>query len=231
MTHKVSAASITREDHYEFNPTEKRGKPGMPLLESFVDTFLLPTDSDFKLIPGVERQYRKVASSECLLPRGYCSWWGMDASKWICNLDPGTEVRLTPPYCYQNPPLSLYGSVAFSGDLHQLLQSYQRSRQTTPEDSQPDVYILVGGTLRYPTEICCVAIVCTEKDRYSEALRDYRPFCLHDSVPDSDDPVLMLNNLTGGSGKVIDFTGSSIPEFYPRYLSKGCARSSLSFLF
>lgn len=147
----------------------------------------------------------------------------MDPSEWLNNLDEETEARVRaadPHIAFRTPPSSYFGSVVFSTDLHQLLQRYQRSRQN-PGEPVPDVYMLLAGSLRYLKEICCVAIVCTEKDRNSEPLREYHPFPLRSQVQDqvSDDPVLLLNNLVDESGKVIDFSGGSIPEFIPRFIS------------
>lgn len=221
VTHRVSVPAIKRDDHYEFKPKERKGKR-IEVARSFVDTFLLPTDSRFEPDPVTERKYRLVTSNVHLMPSGYYSWWAVDPSEWLQNLDPETEAKLgevRPNGFYKNPPSSIFGSVAFSGGLLELLQCYQTSRWTAGEP-KPDVYLLAAGTLRFQTQIGCVAIVCTEKDRNSEPLREYQPFCLHDCVANSDDPVLMLNDFVDENGKILfNFSGSSTPKFYPRYFS------------
>ena len=132
------------------------------------------------------------------------------------------------PDYFRIPPSSRYGSIEFAGELHNLLKYYRNSRVSFRENN-PDVYLLLGGTLRYWYEICCVVIICTGEDRYSEALKQYRPIPLYDSVPDSKDPVLLLNGLVNNEGKVIDYSGECSLTFYPRYLVKNVAWANLAF--
>ena len=209
--------SSTDDGFYKMLPSRKVGKAykydGSPLGESFRDDFrycnpLPPPDKQF---------YKYISDRESLMPEGYYSWWGVKTEAGRCQehfQKKKKEVPSLPPYLL-NLPESWYGNNEFSGDLNNLLQSYQDSR-VVKDKPKPDIYLLAGGTLRYKFEICCVVIVCTADDKESGALKDYKPVT---TEPEPNDPTLNLNGLTDGTGKVIDLSGTKQPTFCPKFLS------------
>lgn len=208
------------------NQRKKYGKAytwdGSPMGESFRDNFI-SSGEEIPLIDG-SQQYKYVTDSESLLPDGYYSWWGIYTSEQLRKHHLQLDNDFRPPYL-KYPPTSPYGNREFIGDLHTLLRCYQESRTT---DAEPDIFLLVGGTLRYTYEICFVVIVCTGEDKESEALKGYRPLLL----TDSKEPVLVLNNLTDEHGKVtFSGLGACIPIFYPRFLVSNKSWANLAFAF
>lgn len=208
ITHDKEAASISGPDgerNYVFKSQQKKGKAyewdGSPMGESFLDVFLNPNDSSVSLDPD-NQQYKYIPRSQSIMPNGYYSWWGIS--------DPTNSPEPSP-----------YGNNEFSGDLCDLLKCYRDSRHAT------DVYLLVGGTLRYIHEICCFIIVCTDEDRSSRFKAFKPPF------PSSDtrDPEFDPNGLINATGKVISFDRTSTPEFKPKYRAKYQRWANLAFAF
>ena len=233
VTHTKEAAEIRKS--WMFRVTQKCGKcyewNAYPMGESFQDCFLSPSSEMVELYPEYQ-MYKYVNSKESLLP-GFYSWWGISSSDWTQREEKLKEYWMSPtcPGYLQEPPSSRYGNVEFSGELHKVLASYQTSRFVSSR-KKPDVYLLIGGTLRYKCEICCVVIVCTGEDKESEALKDYRPL-QHDSTPESNlnNPVFISNGLIDVTGKVIDFSGKNVPAFHPRFLSTSVNWANLAFAF
>ncbi len=237
VTHNKEARGINRGDQFVFRTTSKTGKAytwdGSPIGESFRDNFLKPKIGEIELNPD-EQQHKYIPRQESVMPEGYYSWWGIASDCMNGNQHPallqGRADGICPPYL-QDPPGSPYGNVEFSGSLHQLLQSYQ-SIHTEDPANPTKVYLLLGGTLRYKREICCVVIVCAEGDRKSEALKDYKPIPLLDTIPeDGQDPVLLLGGLTDTDGIVQDYSGLRTPLFYPRFISSSASWANLTFAF
>lgn len=206
------------DDSYTFKPAVKHGEGPTSGNEAYVDTFLTPDMTEFRLAPGVEQQYKSVGPDESLLPNGYYSWWGINTVKWVEKVESKAV----------DSPAPIFGNVAFSSTLEHLLLSYQASRHMQMEEKKPDLYFLVGGTLRYFQEVCCFIIVCTESDRHSEALKDYQP--LKFPILDNGiDPAFFPNGLVDENGKVVDLSCASKAEFRPRYMSQYPTWSFLTF--
>ena len=225
VTHNREADEIKCDDGFVFRPQRRTGKAykwdGSPMGESFQDDFVSPDDKEIEL-DCKKQVYNYVSDRKSLMPQGYYSWWGIKASK-------GLTKKLQPPPEYlNNPPSSPYGNREFSGNLYALLQCYQESRKIGRR--KPDIFLLVGGTLRYTHEICCVVIVCTKEDKDSNALSDYKPFSVRSVSSSNPDPVFDPNGLTGDDGKV-NFSRQCEPKFYPKFLEKRSSWANLSFTF
>lgn len=231
VTHNSGADMIRKQG---FKPSKKLGKAykwdGHPMGESFRDDFINPSDISVTLQPD-EQYYKYIKDRESIMPDGYYSWWGIHMTdEWYQeNKMHLRGIYDLPPYL-QYPPKSFYGNKEFSGELQSLLGSYKLCRDSI------DVYLLVGGTLRYIHEICCVVIVCTDKDRKSDSLKDYEPVSKFPEMPpganpaDYPHPILALNGLTDENGKVME-SNDKIPEFYPKHISKQNSWANLSFAF
>lgn len=237
VTHNKEAQDIKQTATFRF--TQKMGKVydyGFPMGESFRDDFFQPGGEMPENLR--ELNYKYIPWWESVMPQGFYSWWGLAADCLVGLQHPvlldKRKYETCPPYL-QDPPSSLYGNQEFSGDLHQVLLWYRNARSdypNNPAEIKPDVYLLLGGTLRYSYEICCVVIVCTEHDRNSEALKHYRPIPHFREIPDGhSDPVLLLGGLTDHNGRVKDFTATTIPQFYPRFISGDASWASLAFAF
>ena len=239
ITHEKEAREIRA--NCMLKGTQKYGKSydwtGSPLGESFHDCFLSPTSEIVELFPNYQ-VYKHIDSKTSLLPEGFYSWWSVSTSDWPISereeeLKDYWESSDECPVYLQYPSSSIYGNIEFSGELHKVLSSYQTS-MIGPQTSmvEPDVYLLVGGTLRYRHEICCVIIVCTGEDKDSQELRDYKPL-QYDCTPESnlDHPLFISNGLTDATGKVTEFSGTSVPTFHPRFLATSMSWASLAFAF
>lgn len=239
ITHEREAQQINRARDgvtFCFQPSPKLGKgyswDGSPIGESFKDCFLRSGKGKVALNPSCQ-SYWHVSKTESVMPSGYYSWWGMLALLDESNIDSALKYARMLKYCpnyLNNPRSSLYGNVEFSGDLYQLLQDYQLTHSPSP-DNLTNVYLLLGGTLRYSHEICCVVIVCAEHHRHNEALKSYQPIPLISSVPAGiQDPILLPNGLTNVHGQV-DFHRKSVPQFYPMHLNIDTSWANLTFAF
>ena len=93
-----------------------------------------------------------------------------------------------------------------------LLQSYASSRDGV------DIYLKVGGTLRYKREIAYVVIVCTSHD-----LESYYPIT---RVPPD---VFKHNGLVDDDGKVVNI--AKVPNFITRYVDANSSYETLNFAF
>lgn len=244
ITHEKEADEICRyqdddedEKVFIFQSSKKVGKAykwdGSPIGESFRDDFIRPGTEKIALDPDMQR-YKYIKETESVVPEGYYSWWGISTAQWLSSVNEHPDLLReraygSCPLYLKNPPASLYGNTEFSGDLHQLLLSYQSLHSSSP-DNPVDVYLLLGGTLRYRYEICCVVIVCAECYRNLDALKDYKPIPVLEKQSDNEGPIL-LQCLTNEDGRVTDYTGKSIPQFYPKLISSNKSWANLAFAF
>ena len=206
VTHNREArgikASLSDRGVYTFKTKQKLGKEyiedGRPLGESYVPI----NDKE-------EYLYRRVPGTEPVLP-GYYSWWGVSLCKWeaqevkeaVFNLkQQGTEVA----NYLKVPPESTYGNNEFVVTLSDIIQYYSYSRRNRGHGNI-DIYLKVGGTLRYKREICYVIIVCTKMD---EDLLSQFPYMKSDQQAPID-----LCGLVDPSGKVIN--PMAVPIFRPQ---------------
>lgn len=240
ITHNQEADAIKKDDKFDFHPKPRLTGPNR---NSFLAGFLKPGMGKFKLNPS-DQEYICLEYPQSVVAEGCFSWWAIHVSpEWLREatdktLTKARKMGVCPGYL-QDPPGSIYGNWEFSGDLHHLLASYQSIHQPKPDSLQtankklgsPDVYLLLGGTLRYPYAIVCVVIVCTEEHRQSEALKDFQPVPHNMEFEQSTQPILALRGLTDENGKVIDYSGKSEPQFYPKLIDTKESYCLLSFAF
>ena len=216
VTHKEQAEQITlhsgENGYYRFIPRKKSGKSyvedGCPLGESYRCTQDGVPDADTPC-------YQNIPATVPVFP-GYYSWWGLASP----GLTPDQETKLSwitnnPPPYLKRPPESVYGGYAFESKFCDLLQSYASSRGCG------DIYLKVGGTLRYKREIAYVVIVCTSHDL--GALNSYYP--ITHAPPDVFNP----NGLVDDDGKVINI--ARVPNFTTRYVDSNSSYETLDFAF
>ena len=210
VTHseQASQAASRGDGYYHFTPREKVGKSyvedGRPLGESYRCILNQLPDTHTPC-------YRYVPDTEPVFP-GYYSWWGLAVDPQISL--PWIESEFPPPYL-RRPPESVYGGVAFETDFCDLLKSYAFSR------SCRDIYLKVGGTLRYKREIAYVVIVCTSRDL--GALNSYYP------ITHASSDVFDPSGLVDEDGKVIDMT--RVPHFTTRHVNTYTSYETLNFAF
>lgn len=217
---------------YQFCPTRKLGKAyswtGYPIGESFRYCGLVETEN------GTQQQvYQYVSNTESVMPEGYYSWWSALAKLDENNLHPEILIARAFDKCpnyLTAPPSSQYGNREFSGDLYQLLRDYQKMYSPDP-DNLTNVYLLVGGTLRYSHEICCIIIVCSECHRQTDPLKGCPPIPLMNQVPAGcQDPIFLPNGLTNALGQV-NFNQAAMPQFCPLHLNTWVSWANLTFAF
>ena len=162
ITHNQPAGEIDKDqDYFEFKPAPKVGRAAGQ------KTYAIRQPIDQATPPTDETIYRPVTSDESLFP-GYCSWWSID------NVDHDPTSNLEHYYFSDLfTSSSRYGNNKFSGNIVELLQSYQKAF-----DPLPRIQFRCGGTLRYKQEICKVVIVCTDaspldEDEFPRMWKDY----------------------------------------------------------
>ena len=210
VTHEEQADQINFSGKYYFKPHQKVGK-SYSEGDSFGETYRYKSEK--WPIDGNKKCYRKIAITEPVFP-GFYSWWGLSTQGYR---DRGLLDRLPDdslPTYLKDPPESWYGNHAFYINLSELLLSYKTSRQAK------DIYLKIGGTLRYGREICYVVIVCTEKDLYD----------LHTSSSITHEgDIVIPNGLVGDDGRVIEM--ENIPHFNTRYVNTWDSYETLTFAF
>ena len=211
VTHKEQAVQIDGiPEIYNFMPHQKLGKStttGHSRGESY------RYKSEEWPIDGNKKWYRKIPITEPVFP-GFYSWWGLSTQG---DLDRGLLDRLPDdslPTYLKNPPESWYGDHAFYIDFSELLRSYRISRRAK------DIYLKIGGTLRYGREICYVVIVCTEKDL--DNLQTFNPIT-------NEGDVFIPNGLVGDDGRVIEM--KNIPHFNICYVDTRDSYETFTFAF
>lgn len=218
ITHDRNADAILHDTNYPssyvFKPKEKTGKSyeedGRPLGESYE---ALPNDRYRHFLPG-----RQV------LPGYYC-WWGVhnvtqtrvDVKEAIQKL--GRKAHVVNYLKIQ--PTSHYGNHEFYGSFENILYFYSKSRRSIPTD----IYLKVGGTLRYRYEICYVIIVCTQNDLI--ALIGFPNIHPRESHPFDS------NGLVDRDGRITN--PKAVPKFRPQftvnYMKKNLSWENIAFAF
>ena len=208
-THDSEAAQIQEIHCNLFTPRQKTGKSYIPgsgyhsYGESYCCTVQTPN-------PDMEC-YQPIFPAEPIFP-GYYSWWGLDVE---VHLRPSwIESRILPHYL-KTPVESVYGRNAFLYGFNELLESYAMSRGC----GVGDVYLKLGGTLRYKCEIAYVVIVCTSSD--CEILHNYPPIT-QSKVLDSD-------HLVDENGKICNPHQGLY--FATRHMNRYFAYETLNFAF
>lgn len=176
--------------------------------------------------PTDNSKYKKVWDHERVLPGSY-SWWGISLQEWYDDASDSTARRFQQKLKFEfeevsgylkSPPASPYGNNEFTGKLADVLECYRKSRGV----ADSDVYLVIGGTLRYKHEICYVVIVCTRKDT-TRKLKDFPPL----NARNQD--VIELNGLVDEKGKFVN--PDAVPEFKLRHITKHINWESLAFAF
>ena len=117
----------------------------------------------------------KIEHDERVL-EGNLSWWEVDTYSWYKSDDVrGKSIGSTAASLYcnniylshfmSNPRESHYGDCGFVVNFKDLLKSYKQSRTDVVNIRDRELFLRVGGTLRYYCEICYVVIVCTKHDQ------------------------------------------------------------------
>jgi hypothetical protein len=123
-------------------------------------------------------RFQKIEHDERVL-EGNLSWWEVDAYSWyksddVCGKKIGSVAgslytsNIYLSHFMSNPRESRYGQCGYVVNFKDLLKSYQQSRTDVVNISDRELYLRVGGTLRYRYEICYVVIVCTKHDKEME---------------------------------------------------------------
>ena len=198
VTHKAEADKIKTDHSYEFRPAPKCGRPGT---------------GSCMWNPSILFDYVPISEKTNLFQGNY-SWWSPYAHNYDLPEDhPNREYCISPAQIaagilpqkdyyvanyLKNPPESFYGDHVFPCSFTELLIAYVQSRNSG------EVFIKIGGTLRYRGEICFVLIVCTEND-------DLGFPALH-----TNDEYFETNGLIDDDGRVRNY--NAIANFHPRYI-------------
>jgi hypothetical protein len=200
VTHNREAglirSSVETQQCYTFKPAAKLGK------QYGDDRF--PLGETYRHLE--QRVFSEVPRSEDdPVFLGYYCWWGLNTTDWYKESGQNLITRKPDVQVAEfaaSPQKSRYGNNAFTIGLRELLLSYKHSR--TDVQVQGDIYLRVGGTLRYRREICYVVIVCLQQDH---SFDDF-------NIIDRQD-IINHNGLLE-RGKVVD--DWKIPEFKAKYI-------------
>ena len=207
VTHNAEADEITTDHSYQFKVAPKYGRSNYR-----------PDTGSYRWSPDIN-SFVPIDENTNLFQGNY-SWWSLYVQECQYNLPhnhPNTEdCRSTaqiardlpqgdngyPDYYVANylkhPSESIYGNRVFNADFSDLLNAYVKSRNSR------EVFIKIGGTLRYRSEICFVLIVCTENDELDfPALR-------------TNNEYFETNGLINDDGRVIN--RNAIANFHPRHI-------------
>ena len=188
ITHKKEAGKIdTGGQYYCFQPSMKYGKcgydvtDGSPLGESY--------HCDLKhKTPTNQTMYTPISQEELVLPDGYYLWWGTNSTR-----------------------SSIYGTEKFITNFKSVLGKFQWSQKHKDDRQPPDIYLRVGGTLRYKKEICYVIVVHTDNEATEE---------IESLPPLTDSGHFKLNGFLDARGRVKDW--KKYPDFISRSYDGGC---------
>ena len=237
VTHNKQAGEIKApaSGHLYFKPHAKSGKSynRKQLGESYryvMDSLPVCELQDIVKC-GLEMDtpcYKPISAYEPVFPDFY-SWWGPAIDIPLELPGDGTNTPLQLPRDYykmpkclpgylKDPPDSNYGSNAFISTFSDLIYSYARSRGTDTDN----IYLKIGGTLRYKLEIGYVIIVCTTDDL--GVLGAYAP------ITHAPSTIFNPNGLIDNhDGEVIDT--SAVPVFTTRHIDAWTSYETLNFAF
>ena len=125
-----------------------------------------------------QNRCQKIEHDERVLG-GNHSWWEVDTYSWYNSDDvQGKKIGSSAASLYSyriylsqfmsSPRESRYGDRGFVVNFKDLLKSYQQSRTDVVNIRDRELFLRVGGTLRYRYEICYIVIVCTKHDKELE---------------------------------------------------------------
>ena len=186
VTHNKQAGEIKKAEFLAFKPHPKVGKAlgrydGTPVGETFK-----PSDED---------KFEQIHFREPVYP-GQITWWGINMHR-MQEIGQGTAFnealkkggRYFEVADYlKSEAHSRYGNNEFIVPFHDLMNSYKESRT---DCMVKDVYLKLGGTLRYKHEVCYVIIVAMADDNTIKSLKEmpsvYDEECfLHNGCIDED---------------------------------------------
>lgn len=213
VTHNKEANFIRSSDEtrqcYTFKPAAKLGK-------QYGDD-RLPLGETYRHIE--RRIFSKVPHSQDdpVFPGYYC-WWGLNTTEWyrgsLLSITRRPDVELAEFAAH--PPKSRYGNNAFTIRFSELLLSYKRSR-TDVQEARHNIYLRVGGTLRYKYEICYVVIVCLQQDHGFDDL---------DTIDRQDRPIIDHKGLVDRGKVNMDY--QKTPEFKAKHIVSSMNYQSFS---
>ena len=197
VTHNAEADQITTVNGYQFQVAQKRGRAGGE------GSHMWNPDNTCVHIDG-----------NTPLFQGNYSWWSPYAHEYVlppnhpnredCRYPAEIAEDLPQHYYVANylthPSKSFYGNRVFYAAFSDLLDAYAKSRNSG------EVFIKIGGTLRYTGEICFVLIVCTEHEN------DELVF----PALGTNNEYFEINGLINDYGRVID--RNAIANFHPRHI-------------
>ena len=204
-THQAQAAEIRQGDgSYHFQPHQKVGKAyipdGRPLGESY--------SYDQIEKPHANTVYQPICKDNEVFPGCY-SWWGLAVDPDVLPNRYQYFDDDLPDYL-RYPPASVYGTRAFVSTFPNILQQYALSRDC----EVTDLYLKMGGTLRYKHEIAYVVIICTSRDHDLRALENYP------SITEAPPDVFNPNGLVDEHGNVTNEYEARVPIFTTNYFLK-----------
>lgn len=208
-THDSEAAQIQNVGYNLFTPRPKTGKLYGGGYHSYGESYRCT-------VPNPNPDifcYQPIPPTEPIFPGNY-SWWGLALEEqiprptWI----PSGEL----PHYLKTPPESVYGRNTFTYAFSGLLHSYAENRGC--EDT--DIYLLMGGTLRYKREIGYVVIICTHNDG---TIWNQYP-----SITQSE--VFEVDGLVDDNGKIDDLNGGQL-HFTTRHVNTYRSYETLNFAF
>lgn len=229
VTHNAQAEGIRKE--YKFTTRQKVGK----VLGEYDGR---PCGESFRLCDSQGPWYDYIPPGNPVFP-GFYSWWGIHSRQLDYSTVPDSElfteamvspdeiervitslhcqrIRVYVPDYLKAQAESRYGNNAFCSKFPDLLRAYAKSR----ESEVNKICIRIGGTLRYPREICYVLIICIDSTDDRKELSDFK-LLQPDSKP------YQTNGLIDHSGKVKDV--SAIPTFHPEYIITWVNRNTYSY--
>ena len=196
VTHDKQAEEIKQDEVSVFKAKAKWGK-SLGKYDGF------PVGETFK--PVNEDKFEQIPFGEPVFP-GQITWWGISMheveateqgskfKKAVKDVSEKTEAQYPPlPEYLKVPPRSRYGNNEFVIRFHDLMKSFKESRTDCGGDK--DVYLKLGGTLRYKHEVCYVIIVAMAEDISDEYFKELpsvynkSPF-IHNGCIDKDGKII-----------------------------------------
>lgn len=216
VTHNKQAKEIIMRGNFCFKTHQKPGKSyvGQQLGESY--SCVLDSSLLHSVLEPDTPCYKPIYDSELMFP-GFYSWWGLAIDTSISQSLPREKMPAFLPGYLQQPPTSMYGGNAFISMFSNLLKSYASSRGC----SSTDIYMKIGGTLRYKHEIGYVVIVCTTNDL--EELKDYA------AITHAPSTIFNTNGAIDSHGRLVNM--STVPIFTTGHINAATSYETLNFAF
>jgi len=213
VTHDKEADEIKKDQSLAFKPKTKVGK----LLGKFDG--LAPVGETFK---PYQDKFEQITHEHAVFP-GQITWWGLNTQRleegilFKDALDKVVHFEEVATYL-KSPADSRYGNNAFTVFFPDLMESYKDSRS---DCEVKEVYLKLGGTLRYKHEVCYVIIVVMEDD-----ITELEYFQELPSV--YNEPRFIHNNCIDEEGKVLN---EETPSFRINHISSNSTWETLAFGF